>query len=326
MERSTPAFGILTREVSGSRLMPDSSSLKAWLKPILVPCWNATHHTGRLALDYLRAIGSGRVEHCTVCGRFRPMFYRRGIIPRRLEELWGLSHGLAEAFARKETCACSYCRSRLRGRRLAQVLLELYPVGSPPAPARSLAQWVEQPAARALRIAEINRIDGLHEFLAHMPHVSSSDFGAGSSPDSTCPAVRSEDLTRLTYGDESFDLILTSESLEHVPVLEQALREIHRVLVTGGRHVFTIPLLPGVPKTFARSVKLADGSVEDRAPRICHPGGDWGYPVFTEFGADLPALLERSGFETDLYFGPPREDDVAQVFVCRKIPPAAGVS
>ena len=129
--------------------MPDSSSLKAWLKPILVPCWNATHQKGRVALDYLRAIGSGRVEHCTVCGRFRPMFYRRGIIPRRLEELWGLSPVLAEAFARKETCTCSFCGSRLRGRRLAQVVLELYPVGSPPpAPACSLARWVEQPGAR----------------------------------------------------------------------------------------------------------------------------------------------------------------------------------
>jgi len=321
MEQVALAFGIMTTTESGSSLMPVSSSRKAWLKPILVACWNAAHHSGWLAFDYVRAIGSGRVERCNVCGRIRPMLYRRRIIPRRLEELWELSPRLAEAFARKESCDCSNCGARLRGRRLAQVVLELYPVGSPPAPARSLAHWVEQPEARALRVAEINRIDGLHEQLARLPQMSCSEYDPGANPDATSAEVRSEDLTRLTYRDESFDLVLTSESLEHVPALELALREIHRVLAPGGRHVFTIPILPGVPETFARAVMQADGSIEDRAPRICHPGGDQGYPVFTEFGADLSVLFERAGFEADVCFGPTREDDVAQVFVCRK-PPA----
>ena len=51
----------------------------------------------------------------------------------------------------------------------------------------------------------------------------------------------------------SFDLVLTSETLEHVPDLAAASREIRRVLVPGGRHIFTIPLLPDVPRTFAGS-------------------------------------------------------------------------
>ena len=71
-----------------------------------------------------------------------------------------------------------------------------------------------------------------------------------------------------------------------------------------------------MPTTFARSIVLPDGSIEDRAPRICHPGGDVGYPVFTEFGADLPDVLERAGFEVDVIFGPNRDDDLAQVYVC----------
>ena len=63
-------------------------------------------------------------------------------------------------------------------------------------------------------------------------------------PGSIVDGFRSEDLTRLTYSDASFDLVLTSETLEHVPDLEAALREIRRVLVPGGRHIFTIPQLP----------------------------------------------------------------------------------
>jgi SAM-dependent methyltransferase len=197
-------------------------------------------------------------------------------------------------------------------------LLSLYEVAAPPAPVKSLARWVEQPEIRVLRVAEINPIPGLHEQLVRLPHFFGSDYDPACKDGASNEGVRSEDLTRLTYADGSFDLVLTSETLEHVPDFAAALKEIHRVLAPGGRHVFTVPLLPGVPETFARSIVLPDGSIQHHAPPICHPGGDWGYPVFTEFGADLPALLERAGFETELLYGPVREQDLAQVYVCRK--------
>jgi SAM-dependent methyltransferase len=293
---------------------PIPAGVKRWL----IPIWNAAHRYTWLALDYLNAISHGRLERCAVCGRFRPMLFRRRVIPRRLEELWGLSPRLARALARKESSDCSYCGAKLRGRRLAQIVLILYPIGKAPALARSLADWVEDPAIRQLRVAEINRIDGLHEQLLRLTHFSSSDYVPGSDPGTTHAGVRSEDLTHLTYADSSFDLLLTSESLEHVPDLRAALNEIHRVLAPGGRHVFTIPVLPGVAKTFSRAVVRADGSIEDRAQRICHPGGDVGYPVYTEFGADLTDLFEQAGFQVDAFYGLPREDDLAQVYSCRK--------
>jgi SAM-dependent methyltransferase len=246
------------------------------------------------------------------------MLYRRRVIPRRLEELWGLSPGLAEALARKESCDCASCGAKLRCRRIAQAVLGLYPVGDPPAPASSLAQWAEDARIQGLRVAEINRIDGVHDVLRRLPHFDASDYRPGADPGAVVEGVRSEDLTRLTYPDAGFDLVLTSETLEHVPDLGAALGEIRRVLAPGGRHVFTVPLLPQTLRTFPRAVVRPDGSVEDRARRIAHPGGDWGYPVFTEFGADLPDLLRRAGFEVDVLFGPTREDDLAQVYVCRK--------
>jgi SAM-dependent methyltransferase len=302
--------------------MPLAMSVPAWLKRLLVPSWNYVHHGVWLAYDYLNAARRGCVETCVVCGRFRLMLYRGRIIPRRLVELWGISPILANAFAEKESCFCTYCGANLRARRMARALLSLYPVGSPPAPARSLCEWVEPASRSSLRIAEINRIEGLHEQLLRLPHVATSDFHPGAEPGSLVDGVRSEDLTRLTYADASFDLVLSSETLEHVPDLQAALREIGRVLVPGGRHIFTIPQLPHVPTTFARSVVLPDGSIEHRAPRICHPGGDVGYPVFTEFGADLQQVFAGAGFELEVFFGPNREDDVAQVYVARK--PVAG--
>lgn len=292
-------------------------AIPPWLKRILVPCWNAAHRYGWIVHDYVEAVGHGRFERCVVCGKFRPMLYRRRVIPRRLEELWGLSPGLAEALARKESSDCAHCGAKLRCRRIAQVLLMLYPVGSPPAPARSLADWVERPESQALRVGEINRIDGLHDQLRRLPGFANSDYHPGATPGDIIDGVRSEDLTRLTYPDACFDLVLTSETLEHVPDLDAALGEIRRVLAPRGRHIFTIPLLPQTSRTFPRAVVMTDGTVEDRAPRIAHPGGDWGYPVFTEFGADLPERLRDAGFDVEVFFGPTRDHDLAQVYVCR---------
>jgi SAM-dependent methyltransferase len=273
------------------------------LKRRVLPAWNAAHRLAWRLGEYAGAVAHRRFERCDACGRFGPMLYRRRVIPPRLEAMWGLSPRLADALARKESLDCWLCAAKLRARRIARVVLELYPVGSPPAPARSVRAWVRTAEARALRIAEINRIDGLHAELTHLPGLSWSDFDEHESPGI---GPRSEDLSRLSYPHESFDLVLTSETLEHVPDIEAALGEIRRVLKPGGHHVFTVPLLPGVEHTYRRT------------DRICHPGGDVGYPVVTEFGADLPAILEAAGFEAQLRFGPITEDDLAQVWVTRR--------
>ncbi len=285
-------------------------------QPVLVPIWNAGHRYGWLARDYLGALSSGRFGRCVVCGRLGLFIYRRRVVTPRLAQLWGLSPRLAEALARKESLECTSCGAKLRGRRMAQVLMALYSLAG--APARSLAEWVLRDEIRTLRVAEINVIDGLHSFVRTLPFYSGSDFADPSGPAADEPGARSEDLTRLSYADNSFDLVVTSESLEHVPDLNAALSEILRVLAPGGRHVFTVPVLPTTRETFSRSAVLPDGAIEDRAPRICHPGGDWGYPVFTEFGTDLPTLLAHAGFETEVHFGPVSEDDLAQVYVCSK--------
>ncbi|APW60267.1 class I SAM-dependent methyltransferase [Paludisphaera borealis] len=283
------------------------------VKRPLVAVWNASHRLGWLARDYASAIAHGRIEPCSVCGKTRPMLYRRRVIPNRLVELWGLSPGQAVALARKESSDCSACGAKLRARRLAEVLLNLYPTG-----ARSLRDWTRSAVARDLRIAEINRIDGLHEALKGLPGFQPSDFTPGASPGSVVDGVRCENFTRLTYPDAYFDLVLTSETLEHVPDLATALAECRRVLAPGGRHVFTAPVSPNVSKTFPRARLGPDGSVEHLAPSISHPGGDWGYPVFTELGTDFPDILRQAGFETEIRFGPISDDDLAQVYVCRK--------
>lgn len=262
------------------------------------------------------AVVRGRVERCDVCGKVRPMLYYRRIIPDRLVQLWGLSPRQAVALAHKESDLCAACGAKLRARRIASVLLELYPAGG--GPAASLRDWARDPSIQQLRIAEINRVDGLHEALREHPNFAPSDYLPGEPPGAAVGGIRNEDLCRLTYPDASFDLVITSETLEHVPDLEAALAEIRRVLAPGGRHVFTAPVAPWEHKTFPRARLREDGQIEHLTQSIHHPAGDSGYLVFTELGMDFPEILRAAGFETTVHFGPVRDDDLAQVYVCIK--------
>ncbi len=287
------------------------------LKRLLLPIWNRGHWFVRRVVEIAEAVLRRRFERCDVCGRATPVVHRAWVIPPRLVELWGLSTELASALAHKESDLCVWCGAKRRGRRLARTLLDLYPAGASARPATSIAAWIRDPAIAALDILEVNAVDGLHAYLSRMPRAVATEFDADAPAGAVRNGVRNEDLTRLTFDDASFDLVVTSETLEHVPNLERALSEIRRVLRPGGRHVFTTPLMPGVPATFARARVGPDGEILHFATPIRHPGGDVGYLVFYEFGADVPSILAASGFEVEVRYGPPRDDDLAQVFVTR---------
>jgi SAM-dependent methyltransferase len=138
------------------------------------------------------------------------------------------------------------------------------------------------------------------------------------------PLYWNQDLQNLTFPSDSFDLVISSETMEHVRRPWQAFSEVHRVMKNDGIYVFTIPYRRDrvtrsrVDTTTDKDVFLLD--------KIYHidPYRTEDSLVYTDFGADLPELLRPLGFNTELVpvldMRSDIQDDLrpVNVFVARK--------
>jgi SAM-dependent methyltransferase len=130
-----------------------------------------------------------------------------------------------------------------------------------------------------------------------------------------------QDVTRMGFADASFDLIVSSEVLEHVPDISAAFAEIYRVLRPGGCHVFTVPPM----KETKQLAKLENGQVVQLVqPPEYHgdPLGDGGgILAFWHFGPSFPKQIETGGLDVTVVSGPEGYDQ--RVVWCARRPAAA---
>jgi len=255
---------------------------------------------------------------CVICGRESEFRFDNSLITPQLKHAWGISDELVEAFSRKESMFCAFCGGSLRIRRLVIVLLQTW-IERGGTDYKSLVQLLEDNEFKCLRIAEINRCGALHDYLQKHPGLNYSEFMEGVPPGQRGKTIRCEDLQRLTYPDDYFDFILTSETLEHVPDPVRAYHEIYRTLKPGGYHIFTIPVIPTKKNTVRRAV-VQNNKVQHILPPAYH--GEWledGMFVYTDFGMDIIDRLNAIGLTTEVYYYKPGDDsDVAVVFRSQK--------
>jgi SAM-dependent methyltransferase len=112
--------------------------------------------------------------------------------------------------------------------------------------------------------------------------------------------IRHEDVTKLSYADDSLDLVVHNDILEHVYDYRAAFKECHRVLKSGGSMVFTMPFFMSQNENLLRGRRLADGSLEHILPPEYH--GDPVHPegayTFHYFGWKILDDLKSEGFVT----------------------------
>ncbi|MCU0774533.1 MAG: class I SAM-dependent methyltransferase [Ideonella sp.] len=270
--------------------------------------WHRLRRAGRRAREIHAARRAGGPP-CGTCGFAGQLLHRDSLWPE-LIAAWELDERWAGWMNRREGSRCAWCGSSLRAGQLAAGIVEAANARAG-THARHLAELFRDPRARALSIAEINSAGNLHRYLRRCPGLRHSEYGSRD------PAVPSEDLGQLSYPDGSFDLAVTSDVLEHVPDLDQALRETRRILRPGGCHVFSVPMVEDRPTR--QRARLEGGTIRHLLPPSHHGAPTTGsddFLVFWELGGDFPDRVRAAGFDLELRRDP--HNPAVQTFLAWK--------
>ena len=193
---------------------------------------------------------------------------------------------MAEQPVLRESMRCSNCGSWNRQRQLVTVL----------------SKWINKDAI--VYNTEASR--GVHEWLRQQTkHYTCSEyFGPDCVGGITYNGARHEDLMDLSFESSKFDIVVSSDVLEHVPNWHKACREVYRVLKPGGKHIFTVPFCTD-RYTIEYLVKFSsiDGSPIFLKSPLYHgdPISSKGALVFAIFGLEMMCDLEKMGFHTNIY-------------------------
>lgn len=124
--------------------------------------------------------------------------------------------------------------------------------------------------------------DALERKLRTSPNLTyiSTDL---DSPD----AMVHMDITDIPFSDHTFDVIICSHVLEHVPDDRKAMSELYRILKRGGRAIILVPF------ELDRAATFEDPSVVDRKERIRLFGQ---HDHVRRYGQDFITRLEQAGF------------------------------
>lgn len=212
-------------------------------------------------------MNEGLAMVCSVCGGKEFVF--QNVLWKELIDEWQLSGDEAYYINRQQGESCVVCGSNLRSIALADAIRSF--LGT-----TELLRYIPQSTlAQKIKILEINEAGNLTSILKQFDHYV---FGA-------YPEV---DMHALPYADNEFDLVVHSDTLEHIQNPIHALKECLRVLKPGGALCFTVPIVverlsrsrEGLQKSFHGQ------STTDRDDYIVH----------TEFGADVWTYLGKAGF------------------------------
>jgi SAM-dependent methyltransferase len=204
---------------------------------------------------------------CGVCGG--NSFTARPVLWESLINDWRLSAQEAAYIDRQQGESCDQCGANLRSIALANALRAFLGTDA------VLAEAAVSQSGKKLSILEINEAGTLSPVLKFF----------GRHVLAAYPAV---DIHALPYEDRSFDVVIHSDTLEHVKNPVHALSECRRVLKPDGALCFTVPVIVG------RMSRSRDGLPKSFHGDPANRSDD--YAVQTEFGADAWTYVMEAGF------------------------------
>ncbi len=186
-------------------------------------------------------------------------------------EEWDLSPSEASYIDLQQGFRCAKCKNNLRCMTLAAAVTRTFGFSG------SLEDFCRNdPAIRALWVMEVNPAGTLSRSLELLPRYQLQCF----------PEL---DLQEMVFEDSSIDVIIHSDTLEHVPNSRTALKESRRVLKPGGRLFYSVPIVVGRMSRTRRGLPASYHGKPD-SPRA-------DYTVQTEYGADFWCEIFEAGFQ-----------------------------
>jgi len=208
------------------------------------------------------------LEVCPVCGGRD--FTTQSILWPELIEEWKLSPEEVSYVNQQQGYCCAKCKNNLRSMTLAAAMKSAFNF------AGTFAEFCrDEPRIRESVVIEMNPAGNLTPFLRLLPKHALHSF----------PQL---DMQHLEFPDRSIDLIIHSDTLEHVPDSKAALAECHRVLINGGHLFYTVPIVVG------RLTKTRHGLPPSYHGTSVTNRND--FAVQTEYGADFWCELFVAGF------------------------------
>ena len=131
----------------------------------------------------------------------------------------------------------------------------------------------------------------------------SSQYFPNNQPGEMVNGVRCENLEKLTFEDESIDIHISQDVLEHVFDPAAVFKEIARTLKPGGAHIFTTPIVNKQNPSKLRARLKPDQTVEYLAEPEYHgnPVSADGSLVTVHWGYDIcQYIFDACGLFTQL--------------------------
>jgi len=227
------------------------------------------------------------IFHCPICGNYTTPLYDFPNLRLRREHKIGVL---------RETLQCRECFASMRQRSLALALLD-YLYQRTAVRHQSIAALADA-GLGGMRVLDTDNFSAISNLLrgvfgytrcSYLP-----DKPYGTEIESNYYNIN---LEQIDFCNASFDIVLTSNVMEHVRNSDAAHAEIERILTPNGAYIFNIPY----DENMESDIQLVDtSSSEDR--HLCEPqyhgdpltGGILAYRVF---GRTLLTKLASLGFQ-----------------------------
>jgi SAM-dependent methyltransferase len=211
---------------------------------------------------------SPRLKVCPVCGG--DQFINESVLWPELIEQWALSPDEVAYINLQQGFCCGSCKNNLRTMTLAAAMTRAFGFSG------TFEDFCQShQGIRELSVVEINPAKNLSRFLQTLPKHALHSF----------PQL---DMQRMSFADSSIDVLIHSDTLEHVPDSKAALRECRRVLKPGGHLFYTVPIVIGRLTRSRHGLPPSYHGTAGAKREDCI--------VQTEYGADFWCEIFEAGF------------------------------